>query len=201
MPQSVRDWGNRAANEALAYSIPSLRAEAEAAKKRMDPASAASADLAGSVLSPTNLLYGVPFAGPGLAGGSHEGIKSYMQGNDPKTIMEDTAVGAGLGYAGPGVAKALPAVAKGAVTVGGPLSAGWLGHKVFGGDAYRELANATTQLSLFPTWRNLGNRVEAPVRNLVSRPGVQQTIKNLTLGVGSLARQEGGPYDQWVPGQ
>ena len=51
MPQSVRDWGNRAANEALAYSIPSLRAEAEAAKKRMDPASAASADLTGSVLS------------------------------------------------------------------------------------------------------------------------------------------------------
>src|ERR1700741_3015992 len=50
MPQSGQDWDAVATNEARAYGLPGLRAQAEAAKQRMDPVSAASANFAGAAL-------------------------------------------------------------------------------------------------------------------------------------------------------
>jgi hypothetical protein len=136
MPQSVTDWGNIAGNEAVAYGIPSLRTAAEAARQRLDPVTAASADVAGGALSPTNLLYGVPYAGPGLAGGLHEGIKSYEQGNDWSTIGKDTAAGAIAGYGGTIAGKAapyvLPQLTKAAVDLGPAAGATYAVHKMFG---------------------------------------------------------------------
>ena len=64
-------------NEALMKSLPGLRAQAEAARQRLGPVAAASADVAGNFGSPTTALNFVPYVGPELAGGLHEGIKSY----------------------------------------------------------------------------------------------------------------------------
>ena len=76
------DWSTVALNEAAMYSLPGLRAQAAAARQRLGPVAAASADIAGNYGSPTTALNFVPYVGPELAGGMHEGIKSYMSQPD-----------------------------------------------------------------------------------------------------------------------
>jgi hypothetical protein len=93
-----------------------LRQQAEAARQRLGPAAAGSADVVGSILSPTTLLNAVPGVGPELAGAAHEGIKSAatMNPNESwmdyaKRVSEDTAGGAAWGGAGHIAAAAAPA--------------------------------------------------------------------------------------------
>ena len=83
MPQSARDWIALAAQNSLMGLYPGLTAQADAARKRLDPVTAASADVAGNILSPTTALNAVPFVGPELAGGVHEGIKSAVENWKP----------------------------------------------------------------------------------------------------------------------
>ena len=143
LPQSVQDWGNVAGNEAD-MGLPGLKAQADAAaaRQRIGPLAAMSADVAGNVMSPTSLLNALP-GGPVLAGGAHEGIKSYM--SQPnwipdqqgwKRIGEDTAGGMAAGALGMGAAKAAPVVApvlsRVAVQGGIPTAAGIVGHQLFG---------------------------------------------------------------------
>jgi hypothetical protein len=210
-PQSVTDWNNIAGNEAFAGTIPGLRAAAEEARKRAGPLASGSADFVGGALSPTNALYAVPYAGPGLAGGLHAALKSYnSQPNwvpdqaGAKKIAEDTAVGTAAGYGGTILGKAAPVVApwlaRGGVTLGGPLAGGWLGHTfVGGGDLYRELANATVEMAGLPGYNEAGKWAQEATKNVINSPVAQQAIRNLTLGGTAALRaaSAGPPPDQW----
>ena len=109
MPQSVQDFGDIAGNEA-GMGLPGLRVQTDAARQRLGPAASAVADVAGNILSPTTLLNAVPYVGPELAGGAHEGIKSYAAGNDWKTIGEDALGGVAFGALGQGAARIAPEV-------------------------------------------------------------------------------------------
>ena len=148
MPQSVQDWGTLAAQSTLMGLYPGLTAQADAARKRLDPLTAGSADVAGSIASPTTLLNAVPVVGPELAGGVHEGTKSAVTNWKPdeswptylKNVGEDTAGGVAAGFggqmAGLAAAKALPELIKGGVMAG----SGWVGHKLLGGAAVPDFA-------------------------------------------------------------
>jgi hypothetical protein len=196
MPQSVTDWGNIAGNEAMAGTIPGLRMAAQEAQKRLDPVTAGSADMAGGALSPTNLFYGVPYAGPGLAGGLHEGIKSYEQGNDWSTIGKDAAAGVAAGYAGQGVAKVapyvLPQLARGAVDLGPAAAMTYAAHKVFG-DPSKDILGA---LGGYTLMHNLSEGAGEASKKLAASPYTQQAIKSLILG-GTAAARGNGPDSIW----
>jgi hypothetical protein len=209
LPQSVQDWSTVAAQNSLMGLYPGLTAQADAARKRLDPVTAGSADVAGGAISPTTLLNAVP-GGPILAGAAHEGIKSAVTNWTPdeswtdylKRVGEDTAGGAAAGLAGQGAgwaaAKALPEVIKGGVTGG----AAYLGHKMLGGWAGGDLLKeAPGLLGLYKGMDSVANWAGEKGKDLISSPAAQQAIKNLILGGGSAARQYAGPYDQWIPGQ
>jgi len=210
LPQSVQDWGNIAGNEATMGTIMSLRAQADAARQRLGPVTAASADVAGSIASPTTLLNAVPYVGPELAGGVHEGIKSAVTNWTPdeswtdylKRVGEDTAGGAAAGLVGQGTGlaaqKALPELIKGGVMTG----TGWVGHKLLGGAAVPDFAKELPGLmGLYKMMDKTADWAGEQGKSLVSSPAAQQAIKNLILGAGSAFRQGTGPYDQWIPGQ
>jgi hypothetical protein len=209
MPQSVQDWTNVAGNEAMAYGVPGLRTAAEAARKRLDPATAASADFAGNLMSPTQLLN---VFGPEAAGAAHEGIKSYMSQPNwipdaagAAKIGEDTAFGAATGGFGRGVASQAPKYFGDATKelVRG-LPAGFLGLHMFnaGADAAHHMATAAETLGLYGGLKKLGDWAGTKVEDLGSSPAVQQAIKSVILGGGSAVRQQiPGPLDQlFMPG-
>jgi hypothetical protein len=202
MPQSVQDFGTVAGNEAMSYGIPSLRMQAEAARKQLPPKVASAADLVGGALSPTNLAYGIPWFGPGIAGGLHEGIKSWEQGNDPKTIAEDTAVGVGAGYSGTVAAKyapvVLPWLTKEAVKMGPAATIIHVLESEFGPSTQEALAALRVYGGL--DWA--GEKASEGVKYVLNSPVTQQAIKNLTLGGAAAFRNAGGgPWDKWIPGQ
>ena len=201
MPQSVQDFGTVAGNEAMAYGIPGLRTQAEAARTRLPPKVATAADVVGGALSPTNLLYAVPYAGPGLAGGLHAGIKSWEQGNPTSTILEDTGVGVGAGYLGTGAAKiaptVLPRLAKEAVQLGPAAVAEHVAESNFG-PSTGAILSAIRAYSMFD---KAGEMASEGAKYALNSPVTQQAIKNLTLGGAAALRTGGGPWDQWIPGQ
>jgi hypothetical protein len=182
-----------------------------AARQRLGPAASAVADVAGNLMSPTTLLNAV--GGPVLAGGVHEGIKSYMSqpnwipdAQGMKRIGEDTAGGAAWGALGLGAAKAAPAVApvlsRVAVQGGIPTLLGAAGHQLFGqGDIYRELTHMAPEFASIFALDEAGKSAAAMAKNAFSSPMARQAIQNLILGGGSAARTAAGPYDQWIPGQ
>jgi hypothetical protein len=209
MPQSVQDWSDIAGNEAMAGTIPGLRTAAEAARKRLDAGTAASADLAGNLVSPTQLLN---VFGPEAAGAAHEGIKSYMSQPNwvpdaagAAKIGEDTALGAATGGVGRLVAGQAPehlgdmtsALVKG-------LPPGFLGLHLFhaGAETTENMKTAAEALGLFGFMNKWGNRAGKMVEDFGSSPAVQQAIKSAILGGGSAARQQiPGPLDQlFMPG-
>lgn len=208
MPQSVTDFGTVAGNESMAGTIPGLRAQAEAARKRLPDAVAAGADFAGNVLSPTQLV--TPFAGPEAAGALHEGIKSAVNNWKPdedwptylKNVGEDTALGAGFGYGGRVVAGQAPKYLGDATRemVKG-LPAGLVGlHAVqMGSDMAHNAATAAQTLGLYGLMSRAGTWAGKQVEDLGSSPYVQQAIKSVILGGGSAARQQvPGPLDQLI---
>jgi hypothetical protein len=209
MPQSTQDWGTVAANENLMGTIPGLRMQAEEARKRLDPAVAATADLAGSATSPSQLLNF--FGGPEVAGAVHEGLKSYN--NQPnwiptapaaEKIGADTALGAATGGFGRAGAAAAPALTRVGVSAGIPMGAGALGHVLFGHwDPYREAAQLGSDVLGTLGAHEAINEAGKWAGNLVNNPAARQAVKSLIFGAGSAARNAGGPtmYDQWIPGQ
>jgi hypothetical protein len=213
MPQSVQDWGTVAGQEA-GMGLPGLRAQAaavEAARQRLGPAAAGTADLVGGALSPSNLL--IPFLGPEAAGAAHEGIKSAVANWKPdeswtdyaKNVSEDTAGGAAIGLGGRAVAAAAPVVAPVAARVavqgGIPTALGAIGHQMFGqGDVYRELMHMAPEFASIFALDEAGKKAAAAAGSALSSPATQQAIKSLVLGGGSAARQGAGPYDQWMTG-
>ena len=213
MPQSVTDFGNVAGNEAMSYGVPSLRAQAEEARKRLDPATAASADFVGAALSPTQLLNAVPYVGPELAGAMHEGIKSAVTNWKPdeswptylKNVGEDTGFGAALGFGGRVVAGQAPKYLGDAtreLVKGTPAALLGLHALQMGQDMTHNMATAAEGLGLYGGLSRLGGWAGRQVEDLGSSPYVQQAIKSVILGGGSAARQQvPGPLDQlFMPG-
>ena len=205
MPQSVQDWGNIAGNEAMMGTLPGLRTQADAASKRLDPVTAASANLVGGVLSPTNLLNALPGGAP-IAGALHEGIRSYNQGNDWRTIADDAAGGALLGKGAQWSAALAPKVApiatRVAVQGGIPTVLGAIGHSVFGhGDAYRELAHMVPEFASIFALDEAAKSTAAKMGNALNTPAARQALQSVILGGGAAARQGAGqPFDQWMTG-
>lgn len=199
VPQSVQDWGDVAGNEAIMGTLPGLRAQADAARQRLGPAGAATADVAGNVLSPTTFLNALPGGAP-IAGALHEGIKSYAAGNDWKTIADDTAMGGIAGFGGAAAAKAapyvLPQLSRAVVDLGPAAGMTVAAHKLFGDD-YREILGA---LGGYALMRNASEGAGEAAKRIANSPATQQAIKNLVLGGSSAFRQEAGPWGQWVQG-
>jgi hypothetical protein len=202
------DWGKVAGNEALMGTIPYLRTQAEAARQRLGPVAAGSADFAGAATSPSQLLNF--FGGPEVAGAVHEGVKSYMNQPDwvpslqgAEKIGADAAFGAATGGMGRAVAAAAPTLARAGVSGGVPLASGGLTHLLFGhSDPYREAANVGGHLLAIMGMQDMLNEGGKAAGSWVKNsPVTQQAIKSLILGGGSAARNAAGPWDQWVPGQ
>jgi hypothetical protein len=205
------DFGSVMSNESMMNSLPGLRLQAEAARKRLGPNWSAAADAAGSIGSPSSLLNLVPGVGPELAGGVHEGVKSYMSQPDwlPSSsglaqIGKDTAGGvatAGLGHGTAELApKLLPEFAKWVAAQG--LPAGAAAHYLH--DAFGEIGvSAGGALGVFGLLNRPGDWARAAAEKISDQPATQNTIKLLAQGAGSALRNSSpGPlWDQWVPGQ
>ena len=205
------DFGTVAGNESMMNSLPGLRAQVEAARQRLGPNWAAAADAAGSIASPTSLLNMVPGVGPELAGGVHEGVRSYMsQPNwwpDPAArtqIAKDTAFGVATGGVGHGAAelapKLLPEAAKWVVAQGGPAAAA--AHYIHGltGDIGWDILGASGAAAAF---EYPGRWARAATEKIADQPMTQNAIKLASQGAGAALRASSpGPvWDQWVPGQ
>ena len=210
---SWQDWNSVAANESSMGTLPSLRAQAEAARQRISPSAAASADFVGSVLSPTQLLNGVPVVGPELSGAVHEGIKSAVTNWTPdeswptylKNVGEDTALGAGFGAVGHGIASQAPKYfgdATREMVKGIPAALLGLHAVQMGTDMAHNAATAAETFGLYGGLNRFGTWAGKKVEDLGSSPYVQQAIKSVILGGGSAARQQvPGPLDQlFMPG-
>ena len=134
MPQSAQDWSTIAARNSLMglYGSPS-KADTDAARARLGPDAAASADVAGGAISPSSLLNGVPVVGPALAGGLHEGLLSYNNGpggwQGAKTALEDAGAGAGWSVGGQFLGGAAKHIVPEAVRQGVALGTATLAAK------------------------------------------------------------------------
>jgi hypothetical protein len=213
LPPSAQDWGTLAAQNSL-MGITGLgapgKAQADAARARLDPAAAMSADMAGGTFSPTTALAAIPYVGPSLAGGLHEGVKSAVENWKPseswtdyaKNVGEDTAGGAIMGLLGQRVAAASPKTLSNLTRVGVNTGLTTAAHKMFGsffgGDLMKEGA---TLLGGLPSIDEAGKWAGEQVGSLAGTPAVRQAIQNLILGGGSALRQQTGAYNQWIPGQ
>jgi hypothetical protein len=210
MPQSASDFSQVAGNEAL-MGLPGLKAQADAAaaRQRIGPVAAGTADMLGSAISPTQFLNA--FGGPEVAGAAHEGIKSYMSQPNwiptqagAEKIVADTAIGAATGGFARGAAAATPLATKFGVSGGIPLAAGTLGHLLFGhGDPYREAAHLGGEALATLGGHEALSQAGTWAASKVDNPVVRQAVKSLIMGGGSAARNLAGPtmYDQWIPGQ
>jgi len=200
-PSQPGDWSSVALNESLMGTIPGLRAQAEAARQRLGPVGAASADAAGNFGSPTTALNFVPAVGPELAGALHEGVKSYMSQPDwwPglqgwEQIGKDTAGGVAGGLVGHGAGAALtnPELFKyGAGAFGTAVA-----HKFPPLFAVQELLGATG------AYKAAGKVADWTAEKMAT-PAAQAAIRSLVQGGTAAARASSpGPlWDQWVPGQ
>ena len=88
---------NRATGQQTPVDLAKMRADVDAARKRLGPIGAGSADFVGATANPTNLLTAVPYVGPGLAGAAQSAFTDYGAGKDWPTIGKDAAIGFGVG--------------------------------------------------------------------------------------------------------
>jgi hypothetical protein len=147
--QQVADWAtvagsnqpyaaayNRATGQQTPGDLVKMQADIAAARKRLGPVGATSADFVGSTANPTNLLTAVPYVGPGLAGAAQSAFKDYGAGKDWPTIRNDALIGGALGEASLGLVQ--PSVAKNIAArltdVGGGATAGTLLGHGWGGE-------------------------------------------------------------------
>jgi len=205
------DFGTVAGNESLMNSLPGLRAQVEAARQRLGPNWSAAADATGSIASPSSLLNLVPGVGPELAGGVHEGVRSYMSQPDwwptpaaRTQIAKDTAFGvatAGLGHGTAELApKLLPEAAKWGAAQAGPaaLAAHYLDNAF--GNIGVDTAGA---LGLFGLLNRPGDWAKAATEKIADQPATQNAIKLASQGAGAALRASSprSQWDQWVPWQ
>jgi hypothetical protein len=199
-PAQPGDWSSVAVNEAAMGLLPGLRTQAQAARQRLGPTAAASADVAGNFASPTTALNFVPYVGPELAGGVHEAVKSYMSQPDwvPNSaeltqIGKDAAAGVAGGVIGHGAGAALtnPELFK----IGGTALAGKIAHPYASAD-YQEVLGALGM------YKGLG-KVADWASEKMATPAAQAAMRSLVQGGTAAARASSpGPlWDQWVPGQ
>jgi len=200
LPQSAQDWGSVAAEQS-SMGLLGLKAQADAARKRLGGPAAASADIAGNIASPTTLLNLVPYVGPELAGAVHEGIKSAAEGNDWKTVGEDTAAGGLSGLLGHGIAAGAPYVVPRVVSEGTKGGLTYLAHKLAGGLAGGDvMKEGLGLLGIYSGLTKAGEWAGEQAKDFASSPATRQAIQNLILSGGSAARQQAGPWDQFMPG-
>jgi hypothetical protein len=208
---SWSDFRTVAENESMMNSLPGLRAQDDAARQRLGPNWSAAADLTGSIASPTSVLNAVPYVGPELAGGLHEGISSYNRQPDwwpspaaRTQIAKDTAFGVATGGLGHGAAelapKLLPEVAKWVGTQAVP--AGFAYHyldNTFGSGA----VDAAGAMGLFGLLNYPGTLIKRGVEKIADQPATQNMIKLLSQGAGAALRASSpsSQWDQWVPWQ
>jgi hypothetical protein len=191
------DWSSVAWNEAAMGTLPGLRAQAEAARKRLDPLTAASADVAGNFASPTTALNFVPYVGPELAGGLHEAVKSAVTNWKPDeswsdyltNVGKDTAAGVAGGVVGHGAGAAItnPELLK----LGASGISAKVMHPYFSGD-YREALGA------LGVYRGLNSVADWSSEKLAS-PAAQAAIRALVQGGAAAARASSLGADQWTP--
>ena len=147
LPQSWQDFGNIAGEQASAgASLPMARAESQAkgqpldlstqlaqldaARTRLGPTASGVADTLGYYASPTTWLNAIPYAGGGLAGATHEGLKSYFEGGD---VAANTLKGGVEGLGGTAIAHVLtnPKILSKMLEAGGMTAAGTVAHGLF----------------------------------------------------------------------
>ena len=188
--QQVSDWAtvagsnqpyaaayNRATGQQSPVDLVKLQADVQAARQRLGPWGAGSADFVGSTANPTNLLSRVPYVGPGLAGASQEAFKDYGAGKDWPTIGKDAALGFGIGEGSLGLVQ--PAVAKQtisrAVDVGGGGALGaLLGHGLGGEWTVPGMIGAGAALHKAADW--VGERAGSALDNPTTRQAMQQLL-------------------------
>ena len=208
-PVQPGDWSSVYWNEALMKSIPGLRAQAEAARQRLGPIAAGSADAAGAIGSPTTALMPIPYVGPFLAGAgcmreSRATIRSrigYLTGRarsrSPRT--PPAAWPRAVSARGP---MPLQRPSDALIKAGVVTAAGMPAHKLLGGAFLRRCREGDCLLMGVYSTLDDGGKWAATSRATCSpacRPA--GAIKALTLGIGSAARTGDGPYNQWIPGQ
>jgi hypothetical protein len=168
-----------------------LRADADAARRRLGPAASATADLAGNLLSPTNLATAIPVVGPGIAGGSQAALQSYGAGDPYSTVGSNMLKGGVMGETTLGLSKlANPKVLAEAgaslVDKVAPAAAGYLTGGSHAALAALAGLGAGPQLLQKPA-----NWIRSLAPEGVEWPRFQAGLQQLLYGGGSLARQSG----------
>jgi hypothetical protein len=167
----------RATGQQTPADLVKLQADVEAARQRLGPWGAGSADFVGSTANPTNLLTRIPVVGPGFAGATQSAFKDYGAGKDWSTIGKDAAVGFGIGEGSLGLVQ--PAVAKNILArltdVGGSTLAGsLLGHSWGGEFSVPGMIGAKDFLK--STAERVGGFAESALDNPTTRQALQQLL-------------------------
>jgi hypothetical protein len=209
LPQSWQDFGNVAGEQASAgASLPMARMEAQqkgqsldlptqlaqlaAAKARLGPGASGVADILGYYASPTTLLNAIPGAGGGLAGASHEGLKSYFEGGD---VAADTLKGGLSGLAATGVAHTLASssVLSKLLDATGTGGAAAIAHSMFGGSPTAAILGG-----------NMANRWVQPAVKWTEEHGgplLSKLRPYLAAAIQGPALAPENPLNQWIAGQ
>jgi hypothetical protein len=207
--QGLSDWATVAGAQqpyAAAYArtmgrqtpgdLVKMRADVEAARQRLGPFGATSADVAGAELNPTNLLTAVPVVGPGLAGAAQSAFTDYGWGKDPTTVGKDALLGFGAGY---GTKLAASPKVAGPI-VGGLTGAGggWLAGHLLGGGGL-EGAGLGSLLGLGEALRSAAKGAGGWTEQALDNPETQRALQQLLYGgaFSARARNDGN----WLPGQ
>lgn len=185
-----------------------LRAEADAARQRLGARGAFTADVAGTLINPTNAATAIPYAGPGVASAASGALQDYASGADPATIGRNAAGNALIGEATLAGSKVLTPdvmrqVGERIVDLGVPGLAGLLfGHGTgspeagFGGAYFLHAAAEKMGLpEKLGEWFNKG----AKGFNRYVPPWVQQ--QGLYGTEAALRQQSGVDWNSWIPGQ
>ena len=110
-----------------------LKAQQEAERARLGPVTSGVAETLGSYASPTSLFNFIPGAGGGLAGATHEGLTSALEGDDLRAVAANTLKGgvSGLGSTLAAHAITSPNVLSKFVDAAGTGGAASLAHTLF----------------------------------------------------------------------
>ena len=206
--QQISDWATvagsnqpyaaaykRATGQQTPADLVKMRADVEAARQRLGPIGATSADFAGTELNPTNLLTAVPYVGPGLAGGAQSAFVDYGEGKDWPTIGKDTLTGAAIGEASMGMAHprfAGNTIARG-IDVGGGMGIG----ELFGREGEMSIPGMIGAKDIL---RGLADKVGEGAQNALNNPTARRAVQQLLYGAGMTANQ-GRSFNNWIPGQ
>jgi len=184
-----------------------LKADADAARRRLGPAGSLGADAVATYTNPAAPLNVIPYVGPGLATGIQQGVKSYGEGKDLPTVGVDAGKGFAAGETSLGLAHTLTSptvgrfVGQRAVDVGVPTAlSGLLGlhlgyPEVGAGLGFGGSLVAAKDSLLRGAAEKAGEGGAWVAGHLPTR-AVQMGLSGLYPVLG-----RGGAYDNWIPGQ